>query len=304
MRVMLVRTYRRLFRHEDWNIGIVPEPITSFLDQSARHIVNWFPRFEEDKFLADPFGIARRGKIYVFCEEYDCRTLKGRIVCIDVNAEGSPSRPTIAIELPSHMSYPFLFEYGGELYCVPETAQAREVCLYKNVDFPCGWKKVGPLVGDFAGRDGTLFAYEDAWWLSCTGGNGEISRELYLWYSSSPLGPWKPHAANPVKRDLGSSRPAGTPFVHQGQLFRPAQDCSKTYGGRIVINRVNKLSPSEFVEEKASVVEPFSNGPYREGVHTISAAGNATLVDGKRHMFRSKMFKSNLKGIIASMIRD
>ena len=42
-----------------------------------------------------------------------------------------------------------------------------------------------------------------------------------------------------VKTDVRSARPAGTPFVYQGELYRPAQDCSRTYGGSIVIHRNN-----------------------------------------------------------------
>jgi hypothetical protein len=97
-----------------------------------------------------------------------------------------------------------------------------------------------------------------------------------------------PHATNPVKVDAGSSRPAGTPFVHGGELYRPAQDCSKTYGRRIVLNRVIKLTVSEFEEERAAVVNPDSNGPYPHGLHTISSvlnAPNVTLIDGKRIVF-------------------
>jgi len=300
--MLILDMYRRLFRHEEWNIGIVPKPITTFLDQNVCPRVNWFPKLGESKFLADPFGIVKRDKIYVYCEEYDYRILKGRIVCIEVSAEGMASRPMDAIVLPHHVSYPFLFEYDSELFCVPETAQAREICLYKNVDFPCGWRKVATLVSDFAGRDATVFLHEGSWWLACTapGCDGEISRELYLWYSSSPLGPWRPHTANPVKRDLSSSRPAGTPFVHQDQLYRPAQDCSKGYGRRIVINRVTKLTRSEFAEEKASVVEPFLNGPYPDGVHTISTVGNTTLIDAKRLAFHASAFRSALRDTLAS----
>ncbi len=43
-------------------------------------------------------------------------------------------------------------------------------------------------------------------------------------------GPWEPHRRNPVKCDVRGSRPAGTPFVHGGELYRPAQDGSKRYG--------------------------------------------------------------------------
>ncbi|MCJ7768184.1 hypothetical protein MUP79_07315 [Candidatus Bathyarchaeota archaeon] len=283
--------YEELFRQEEWNIGIVREPITAFLDPSTKHTVSWLPSVGGMKYLADPFGVAMGEELYVFCEEYDYRTRKGRIVCIEVTPEGVASRPVVALELSHHMSYPYLLEDDGEIYCVPETGDAKEIGLYKSTDFPYEWRKIATLIDDFAGRDTTIFRHEDLLWLASFE-DYETSCKLLLWYSSSLFGPWVAHAANPVKTDLGSSRPAGTPFTHEGYLFRPAQDCSVTYGGRIVLNRVKKLTPTEFTEERAAVIEPSSNGPYPDGLHTISTVGNITLIDGKRYMSQKSTFKN------------
>ena len=95
----------------------------------------------------------------------------------------------------------------------------------------------------------------------------------------------EPHALNPVKMDVRSARPAGTPFIHKGVLYRPAQDCSNAYGGRIAINRVNRLTATEFDEETVKFIEPFIDGPFPDGIHTLSAVGDITLVDGKRERF-------------------
>ena len=285
--------YEQLLHHEEWNIGIIQEPITAFLDPNAKHAVRWFPRVGGAKYLADPFGIVVGEETYLFCEEYDYRTLKGRIVCVEVTGEGGASHPVVALELPHHMSYPYLLEHDGEIYCIPETGDAREIGLYKSTDFPCEWTKIATLIDDFPGRDTTIFRHEDTWWLTSFE-DLDTSGRLFLWYSSSLFGPWVPHVANPIKTDLGSSRPAGTPFTHGGCLFRPAQDCSVTYGGRIVLNRVTELTETKFAEERAGVIEPFSNGPYSRGVHTISGVGNITLVDGKRYVFQKSAFKNAL----------
>jgi hypothetical protein len=108
---------------------------------------------------------------------------------------------------------------------------------------------------------------------------------LYIWHAPDLLGPWEPHAANPVKVDLGSARPAGTPFAYRGDLYRPAQDCSRTYGGRVVINRILRLTPTDFQEELIAYVEPITDSPYVAGLHTLSSFGDLTLIDGKRFTF-------------------
>jgi hypothetical protein len=185
------------------------------------------------------------------------------------------------------MSYPYLLEEKGEIYCVPETAQAGEIGLYRAEEFPRRWEKAATLVSNFAGRDNTIFRYGGRWWLLSAYADDYPWYGLFIWYARELRGPWIPHLANPVKLDAISSRPAGTPFRHAGNLYRPAQDCSRTYGGRIVLNRIMRLTPTEFEEQQASVIEPDLKGPYPDGLHTISAWGDMTLVDGKCFKFKT-----------------
>ena len=290
----LIGLYRNLFRHDEWNIGIVSEHISAFLE--PRHVprIVWFPLRERGKYFADPFAIYRDDKLFILCEEFDYSKFKGRIVSIELG--GAPFTTLsfkVAIELPIHVSYPYLLEHNGAVFCIPETAEAREISIYKAEDFPGGWKKVATLVDDLPGVDSSLFQYGGRWWLTCTNDDQGWSK-LFVWYSDELFGPWRAHAANPVKTSIHSSRPAGTPFVHEGTLFRPAQDCSKTYGGRVVINRVYKLTPTEFSEEEIASVGPEISAPYSNGLHTLSAAGIYTLVDAKRLRFNANGFKQGL----------
>jgi hypothetical protein len=70
-----------------------------------------------------------------------------------------------------------------------------------------------------------------------------------------------------------------------GSLCRPAQDCSRTYGGAVAVNRIVKLTPTAFEEELVGRIEPDPSGPYRHGMHTVCPIGGLTLVDGKRTRF-------------------
>ncbi len=108
--------------------------------------------------------------------------------------------------------------------------------------------------------------------------------KLFVFHAADLHGPWMPHALNPVKCDLRSSRPAGTPFIGEdGALYRPAQDCSRVYGGAVAVNRVTRLTPHEFEEVITTHLRPDLEGPCPDGLHTLSAAGDLTLVDGKWH---------------------
>src|SRR5437899_1038840 len=116
---------------------------------------------------------------------------------------------------------------------------------------------VRPIIEHFAAVDSTILQHDGLWWLWCTNAEDEPDSKLLLWYAFDLFGPWRPHPGNPVKVDVRSSRPAGRPFLFEGDLYRPAQDCSRTYGGAITISRVTRLSLTEFCEEPVVHIEPW-----------------------------------------------
>jgi hypothetical protein len=144
--------------------------------------------------------------------------------------------------------------------------------------------------------DATLFQYGKDWWFGASVPAPKGAEcELHLYYADELMGPWRPHPANPVKVDVRSARPGGTPFWHEGALYRPAQDCSRTYGGSVAFNRVVRLTRNSYIEECVARLEPAANATYARGLHTVSAAGNATLVDAKRNVFVFSQFRTILR---------
>lgn len=296
-------TYRLLFRHTIWNIGIVASPIHTFLKPGPKPRVQWFPPSRRGQIWADPFGRANGSRIKLLFEKLDYGRPKGIICAVEVEDGFASTEPRVAIELPVHSSYPYLFEYQGETYCIPETNQARGISVYRSNEFPYHWTKVADLLNDVRAIDTTIFQLNGSWWLTFTDRDGGGDANLYVWYTSALWGPWRPHALNPVKTDIRSARPAGTPFEHAGHFYRPAQDCSRTGGGRITINRVDRLTPTEFHEEPVAVVEPYSDSPYKEGMHTISAVGDYTLIDGKQFRFVPRVLLTNVTKGLKKLMR-
>jgi hypothetical protein len=218
--------------------------------------------------------------VYVLCERMSLDKRKASIASTSFNG-GGWSALAPAIDTGTHASYPFVFELDGQVYCVPETFEAREVRLYRAIVFPERWERVGTLLHDFPAVDSTIFRHDGRFWLFCTSQESSGST-LYAFYADALLGPWKPHLRNPVKIDIRGARPAGAPFVYGGELYRPGQDSSRTYGGRVSINRVLELSPRAFVEETRAYVEPDPASEFRHGLHTLSFAGEYCVIDGKR----------------------
>jgi hypothetical protein len=276
-----------LFFYYRWNIGIINEPINVFLTPDIRPKVSWLPEPKENHFVSDPFVISKENVNFILFEEYDLETSKGHISSTIID-DKSLFQSIIVIDNPFHMSYPFLLKDKDQIYCVPETSRNKQVCLYKAKEFPYSWIKISTLIQDFAGLDSTIFKYENHWWLFATDKNDGSNYKLKLWYAPNLFGPWTPHINNPVKIDIRSTRPAGTPFIYDNVLYRPSQDCSEKYGAKIVINKIIKLTTTEFKEEQIIKIEPYKNSPYPDILHTISSDNGITIVDGGKKIFVGK----------------
>jgi hypothetical protein len=303
IRFVLVAGLRNMLQFDQWNVGIVREPIASFVGLGGRRPdVRWLPSRPRRETIADPFGVLRDGRLTILCEYLDLRHGRGVITALSDPDSARLTLVSIGPEPPVHLSFPFLFETDGQVYCVPECHEAGEVALYAADSFPDRWVKVATLLEHTAVVDPTVFRHGGYWWLAAAGlGMRSPSADLYLWYSRSVLGPWQPHPGNPVKTDVRSTRPAGTPFTVDGILYRPTMDCTETYGGRVIVNRVLTLTPIAFREEVAATVEPDARGPYPDGLHTLSAVGDLTLIDGKRLVFIPAEFRKLASGMLTSL---
>ena len=285
---------RRLTVADQWNVGIVDEPIRRFVEPAFRPAVEWrAPASDTSKYVADPFGVADGDGYVTLVESYDYRS---RIGTIDwVSSDGRPSEQGRALQLDHHASYPFVLQHDGETYCVPQLAGSAGVHIYRAMSFPTHWELAAVCADEVRALDPTIVEHEGQWWLFCTDARDGSLTKLRVWWADALLGPWRPHSGNPVKTDVRSARPAGTPFHHDGALFRPAQDCSRTYGGAVALNRVLELTPTTFREETVNVIEPISDSRYDRGLHTLAAMGERTLVDGKRLVFNRHAALSELR---------
>ena len=276
--------FRHFFLVEDWNIGIVAAPVTQIIASGRPAAVRWLPQPRSGHYHADPFALDD-GSDIVLCEDYGHAGGKGRIAAIDASADCAGATPIESFASADHRSYPYLFTAGGTVYCIPESAENRCVELFRAERFPDRWQRVVTLVADFPALDSTVFPFAGRWWLFCTSADEGSEHKLHAWHADMLLGPWQPHPLNPLKCDVASSRPAGPPFLIAGELHRPSQDCSRTYGGAITINRIVTLTPTDFAEIPAGRVDPPSDGPYRSGLHTLCPLGDRTIIDGKRFFF-------------------
>lgn len=287
------RRLAREFCEEHWAIGVIHKPVQHVVDSFDPAAIRWLTP-PEGGVIADPLGaIERDGTLTILAEAYTFEDRRGRIVAVDVQNDRVVRGPREVLPLPVHASYPHLIEHQGQLYCLPETSALGRVQLYRAAPHPENWVEDRILLQSFAGADATVHRYDGRWWMFVGDHSDQDEAKLHVFHAPDLFGPWQPHAMNPVKCDLRSARPAGALFEHAGALYRPAQDCSETYGGAVAVNRVTQLTPTEFAEETVNVLRPAPEYPH--GLHTLTGVGGYTLVDGKREVRSLRRFAWGLK---------
>ncbi len=228
------------------------------------------------RYYADPFPFHRNGQNFLFIEEFPYETQRGFISVIEFDAQGKALPPRPVLEEPHHLSYPQVFDYEGEIWMIPESGAAGNICLYRADPFPYKWTREAVLIDGIRGYDSTLMRHDGRFWLFvCESGYHSSSWDiLSLFHAETLTGTWMPHAQNPVLIDAILSRPGGAIFKRDGVHLRPTQDCSEFYGGALVLSRVDSLSHDSFSQTPVGRIDC---GPH--GCHTYNYAAGLEVID-------------------------
>jgi hypothetical protein len=282
-------TRRPMIRH--WRIalrvGALPVPnSTSPPDMSG---LDWIES-PKGHFYADPFVVEADGRHWVYFEDFDYATERGKISCAEVR-DGRLGEPLIALDRPYHLSYPCVFRDNGTWYMIPETASEGTIELYRCTRFPNLWQFERVLLRGYA-VDTTVWTENGVYWFFVTfwepRGN---AFQLWLYSAASLDGAWKPHPANPISTDVRFARGGGAIFRHEGKLFRPSQDCSGEYGRSMTLNEILVLDQEQYREEPHVTVDPVWMKDL-VGTHTYGRAGAVEIIDGNTRIPADQVLRS------------
>jgi hypothetical protein len=249
-----------------------------------------FSRIRDDgrRYYADPFPFQWQDRTFLFVEEYVYATRRGCISVSEIREDGTVSTPQPVLEEPYHLSYPFVFEQGGQIWMIPESGAARGVYLYRAEAFPFRWKREACLISDSEAYDATLATHGGLFWLFSSERNWRSSSwdTVALFHADRLHGEWRPHQGNPILIDSSLSRPAGELFHWNQAQVRPVQDCSREYGGAVLLCRIDTLSKQAFAQ---TVIGRIHCGPH--GCHTYNQ-GRIEVIDAfaPRSVERIKAF--------------
>jgi beta-xylosidase len=267
---------RGLVRRSDWTIGILRgrtplslDPFDAGNPVLTRHDVTDVPA----AFVADPFMLRVPTGWAMFFEVFNRASGRGEI-------GGAESRDGVHWEYtqrvlvePFHLSYPYVFDWQGDHYMIPESAETEEVRLYVADPFPDRWTFVrtllrGPLF------DASVFQWDGRWWMYCGTSPNLRHDYLRLFYAPDLLGPWHEHPGSPVVRaDPRHARPGGRVLTGKHGPVRFAQDCHRRYGHKVHAFEVTELTPVTYRERilASEVLAPAKKGWNSVGMHTLDA---------------------------------
>ncbi|KMQ52617.1 hypothetical protein CHISP_0386 [Chitinispirillum alkaliphilum] len=224
-------------------------------------------------FVADPFMIQVDSRWYMFFEVLNSLTNQGDIA-LAKSADGfNWEYDRVVLDEPFHLSYPLVFEYRGEYYMIPESAEASELRLYRALDFPYGWEFERTMIeGEFG--DHVLFEHDQSWWIIANS-SPYTHDNTRLFFADSLKGEWTEHPMSPIVIDDASrARPGGRVPMLDNSIFWLAQDCKPTYGRKLNAFEIVKLTREVYKERPYDgnpVLRPGQESWRRRGMHHIDA---------------------------------
>mgnify|MGYP003642529954 CR=1 FL=1 len=236
-----------------------------FLEAKLESIVP--VKLPKNEFWADPFLLKHENELYVFFENYEYDRALGKISCAKiVNGEVMPATDVLVKDY--HLSYPFIFKEGDELFLMPETSQNNRLEIYRCTGFPNKWELYKTAFEGERIVDTTLYTDKDGIkWLflnKSVDPNVSFANELFIYQISSSLKTLNliPHEQNPVLIDASVARNGGGIFKNNGRLYRPSQaNIQGVYGRALNINEISVLTIERYEEQTIKRISPnFNSG--------------------------------------------
>ena len=264
----------------EWQIGL----------RRAKNLLPWEGTAEDYQgiaapcghYLADPFLFEHQGRTWLFAEDYVNAESKGRLVCAALGPDGQVGTWQTVLDLPCHLSFPYVFAHGSDIYLIPESSAGGTVDLYQAVEFPCRWTKIRTLWAGPA-LDTVPYQAEDGCWYFFTSVQPHkyLPPQLLLFTAPDLLATWRLHPASPLSLDVRYARNAGRILEvvdesGQGRLIRLSQDGSGKYGCKMHFHEIEVLTPDRYAERLVATRLPPSG---RDGVHQYDRVGNWEVID-------------------------
>tara|TARA_B100001989_G_scaffold27957_1_gene16670 strand:+ start:3287 stop:4942 length:1656 start_codon:yes stop_codon:yes gene_type:complete len=246
------------------------------------------------RFLADPFVFEENDTNYIFVEDMFFKDNKGRISVIKIDGENYEFLGVV-LEEDFHLSFPFIFRDGSDIYMIPESHENSDIRLYKCIEFPHEWCFEKTLMSGVSAADTMMIHKENKWFMLtniCSLGLNDHQSELHIFYSDNlKSSSWNPiKSGNPVIFNSMKGRNGGL-FYHKDKIYRINQVHGQAhYGKSFDINEIITLSKNEYKEVECLKIHP----DFKDEIistHSFNANSKFAVVDFARHQRLRKALK-------------
>lgn len=264
----------------EWTLYTGEGTLDSFDLNGANEIA-----FDPLNIRADPFLFCHGDKLYLFYEAYAVGDRVAHIT-VGILEQGQLKPLGPVLQRPYHLSYPYIFRDGADIFMIPETHSARRIEVWRCTDFPHEWELHATALEGVSAADSILFKRHDGWWLFTNISEfqdyEDHCSELHVFKVDGPtLRHLFPHKLNPVVLGSDTARNAGRIIENGGRLYRPSQcNSGGVYGYGLNIMEINELDLNSYRETPVRVIEPdFKPGLF--GCHHFDCAGGSFVVDAR-----------------------
>ena len=280
---LLKAVYVQLILHR-WDLAFISTTIDGIL-QGDQLSIKCVKNPYKGRWFADPFILSySEYEIVLLVEDYWDSDKLGRISKLIIDRKSFRVKDVkVVLELDSHLSFPAIMRKDDEYFIYPENSQANGLWLY-NYDLKTDvCSKVSQLseqpLADAIVTN--IFGKEQIFSTKEPNPNKNVL-DVYDWQEEKKsFG-----RSESITFNENIARNAGDFFIHQGTVYRPAQECNGMYGHAVSLQKVEKTENGYSFTEVRRIMPP--KGAF--GIHTLNTYNGLTVIDMKvfRHPWIAK----------------
>lgn len=259
------------FSANRWALGFVRGGMDAVMNSD--HLECDWVKMPKDRWFADPFILdVTEKEIHLLVEEYAYAMRKGVISLLHINrATMEIISRKVLLELSTHLSFPAILRKDGHIYVYPESANSGKLDMYEYHPETEELTFVQTICDDVVWDSYITEAFGEP--LMFTANKNDFHLDIYRWNDKKNR--FVPSADIPSEQK--NSRMGGAVFEYKGDIYYPAQNCEKTYGGSIDIKRINYSNGQFELSPITNVKSP--NHKYPLGLHTLNEYKGVVVID-------------------------
>ncbi|MBR3408702.1 MAG: hypothetical protein IKG86_07665 [Paludibacteraceae bacterium] len=260
-----------------WALGFVRGGMEAVME--GDHLeVDWV-KMPKDRWFADPFVLdVTEDEILLLVEDFGYDIRKGIISLLHINRvtmEITARKPLL--ELPTHLSFPAILRKDGHIYVYPESAKSGRLDMYEYDAEKEELTFVRTICDDVIWDSYITEAFGEPLLFTGAHTNNDYILDIYRWDSKKE----RFLHCDEVHSEFKNSRLGGALFEYRGEMYYPAQNCERVYGGAIDIKRIVESREPKVDRFRVETVKHLES-PHptmKLGMHTLNEYKGVVVID-------------------------